>query len=241
MAGGLLLLVMCKWPAQRAGRWMQICRLALPAPAPATHLTHRPLVPHPPPSCPAEMPYSGTNSFFLRVLLDKKYALPYRVVDALVSCTCTPLAAFRPAVRTAAWWPPSVVILPLCTRTTTCCSAPPTLTLILHSALPPPPRWTTFCASRPRSASCRWCGSRRCCASCSGEPTRMRDGLVGVATVRKRGAGSWLTGRRLGVPQPASLTLSLLPSSTAPPQVQDGGSGRGQGGAARPGQAAAPL
>ena len=30
------------------------------------------------------MPYSGTNSFFLRVLLDKKYALPYRVVDALV-------------------------------------------------------------------------------------------------------------------------------------------------------------
>lgn len=32
----------------------------------------------------AEMPYSGTNSFFLRVLLDKKYALPYRVVDALV-------------------------------------------------------------------------------------------------------------------------------------------------------------
>ncbi|KAK9863174.1 hypothetical protein WJX84_011381 [Apatococcus fuscideae] len=32
----------------------------------------------------AEMPYSGTNSFFIRVLLDKKYALPYRVVDALV-------------------------------------------------------------------------------------------------------------------------------------------------------------
>jgi essential nuclear protein 1 len=30
------------------------------------------------------MPYSGTNSFFLRVLLDKKYALPYRVIDALV-------------------------------------------------------------------------------------------------------------------------------------------------------------
>lgn len=26
----------------------------------------------------AEMPYSGTNSFFIRVLLDKKYALPYR-------------------------------------------------------------------------------------------------------------------------------------------------------------------
>lgn len=26
----------------------------------------------------------GVNSFFIRVLLDKKYALPYRVVDALV-------------------------------------------------------------------------------------------------------------------------------------------------------------
>lgn len=32
----------------------------------------------------AEMPYSGVNSFFIRVLLDKKYALPYRVIDALV-------------------------------------------------------------------------------------------------------------------------------------------------------------
>ncbi|KAK9811795.1 hypothetical protein WJX72_010259 [[Myrmecia] bisecta] len=32
----------------------------------------------------ADMEYSGTNSFFIRVLLDKKYALPYRVVDALV-------------------------------------------------------------------------------------------------------------------------------------------------------------
>lgn len=31
----------------------------------------------------AEMPYSGVNSFFIRVLLDKRYALPYRVVDAL--------------------------------------------------------------------------------------------------------------------------------------------------------------
>lgn len=32
----------------------------------------------------ASMAYSGVNSFFIRVLLDKKYALPYRVVDALV-------------------------------------------------------------------------------------------------------------------------------------------------------------
>ena len=28
----------------------------------------------------AEMEYSGTNSWFIRILLDKKYALPYRVV-----------------------------------------------------------------------------------------------------------------------------------------------------------------
>jgi essential nuclear protein 1 len=33
----------------------------------------------------AEMDYSGANSLFLRVLLQKKYALPYRVVDALVN------------------------------------------------------------------------------------------------------------------------------------------------------------
>uniref|UniRef100_A0A023GKF5 Putative cell adhesion complex protein bystin n=2 Tax=Amblyomma triste TaxID=251400 RepID=A0A023GKF5_AMBTT len=32
----------------------------------------------------AEMPYTGANSIFLRVLLDKKYTLPYRVIDAIV-------------------------------------------------------------------------------------------------------------------------------------------------------------
>lgn len=32
----------------------------------------------------AEMPYSGVNSFFIRVILDKRYALPYRVIDSLV-------------------------------------------------------------------------------------------------------------------------------------------------------------
>jgi len=32
----------------------------------------------------AEMEYSGANSIFLRILLDKKYALPYRVVDSIV-------------------------------------------------------------------------------------------------------------------------------------------------------------
>lgn len=32
----------------------------------------------------AEMDYTGANSIFLRIFLDKKYALPYRVVDSLV-------------------------------------------------------------------------------------------------------------------------------------------------------------
>lgn len=32
----------------------------------------------------AEMEYSGANSIFIKTLLDKKYALPYRVVDSLV-------------------------------------------------------------------------------------------------------------------------------------------------------------
>lgn len=32
----------------------------------------------------AEAEYSGANSIFIRTLLDKKYALPYRVIDALV-------------------------------------------------------------------------------------------------------------------------------------------------------------
>lgn len=32
----------------------------------------------------AEMPYGGANSIFLRIFIDKKYALPYRVVDGVV-------------------------------------------------------------------------------------------------------------------------------------------------------------
>jgi essential nuclear protein 1 len=32
----------------------------------------------------SQLPYSGATSIFMRVLLDKKYALPYRVVDAMV-------------------------------------------------------------------------------------------------------------------------------------------------------------
>jgi len=31
------------------------------------------------------MHYSGANSIFLRILISKKYALPFRVIDALVS------------------------------------------------------------------------------------------------------------------------------------------------------------
>jgi essential nuclear protein 1 len=30
------------------------------------------------------MDYTGANSIFLRIFFDKKYALPYRVVDAAV-------------------------------------------------------------------------------------------------------------------------------------------------------------
>jgi len=32
----------------------------------------------------AEMEYTGANSIFIRILLDKKYALPYRVIDSIV-------------------------------------------------------------------------------------------------------------------------------------------------------------
>lgn len=33
----------------------------------------------------AEMEYCGTNSYFMKLLLDKKYALPYRVLDGVVA------------------------------------------------------------------------------------------------------------------------------------------------------------
>lgn len=32
----------------------------------------------------AEMPYAGTNSYFMKLFFDKKYALPYRVLDSVV-------------------------------------------------------------------------------------------------------------------------------------------------------------
>lgn len=32
----------------------------------------------------AEMNYSGANSIFIRTLIEKRYALPFRVVDAIV-------------------------------------------------------------------------------------------------------------------------------------------------------------
>ncbi|KAM3715994.1 Uncharacterized protein ACO02O_02283 [Dirofilaria immitis] len=31
------------------------------------------------------MQYTGSNSLFLRILIDKKYTLPYRAIDALVN------------------------------------------------------------------------------------------------------------------------------------------------------------
>jgi essential nuclear protein 1 len=33
----------------------------------------------------AEMDYCGTTSYFIKVLLEKKYCMPYRVLDALVA------------------------------------------------------------------------------------------------------------------------------------------------------------
>lgn len=36
----------------------------------------------------AEMPYSGSTSFFIRIFINKRYALPRRVVDALVTHFC---------------------------------------------------------------------------------------------------------------------------------------------------------
>ena len=32
----------------------------------------------------AEMDYNGANSLFLRTMIEKKYALPFRVIDAMV-------------------------------------------------------------------------------------------------------------------------------------------------------------
>jgi essential nuclear protein 1 len=36
----------------------------------------------------ADMDYTGPNSLFIRILLDKKYALPYKVIIALVEHFC---------------------------------------------------------------------------------------------------------------------------------------------------------
>ncbi|GKB43256.1 bystin [Tanacetum coccineum] len=33
----------------------------------------------------AEMEYGGTTSYFIKLFVEKKYALPYRVIDAMVS------------------------------------------------------------------------------------------------------------------------------------------------------------
>jgi len=37
----------------------------------------------------AQMPYSGANSIFMRIIIEKKYALPYRVLDGVVNHFCS--------------------------------------------------------------------------------------------------------------------------------------------------------
>jgi essential nuclear protein 1 len=49
----------------------------------------------------AEMDYAGANSLFLRVLIDKKYELPYRVIDALVLHFANMSSSYRPKSRGA--------------------------------------------------------------------------------------------------------------------------------------------
>lgn len=44
----------------------------------------KPWIQHPKTSLTPFPPKTGPNSLFIRVLLDKKYALPYKVVDAIV-------------------------------------------------------------------------------------------------------------------------------------------------------------
>lgn len=83
----------------------------------------------------AEMPYSGTTSFFIRVLLDKKYALPYRVVDALVDH----FVRFRREERTlpVVW---HQALLCFVQRRGPACAVPPhasvTLTLLWKEGVP---------------------------------------------------------------------------------------------------------
>ena len=47
----------------------------------------------------AEMKYNGANSIFLRILIAKKYALPFRVIDALVSLAHYYLPIIAPAYK----------------------------------------------------------------------------------------------------------------------------------------------
>ncbi|KAJ3084646.1 hypothetical protein HK100_009269 [Physocladia obscura] len=63
----------------------------------------------------AEMEYTGPNSLFIRILLDKKYALPYKVLDALVFhflrfSPSTPAAARLPAESLPVLWHQSLLV-----------------------------------------------------------------------------------------------------------------------------------
>ena len=51
----------------------------------------------------AELPYSGAQSVFLIVLLNKKYALPVRVVSAVARCVETTRCCLRDRVGSMAW------------------------------------------------------------------------------------------------------------------------------------------
>lgn len=62
----------------------------------------------------ADMEYSGTNSFFIQVLLNKKYALPYRVVSFVLCWKHTVLnASMRPCLLSRLCLSASVLVLKL--------------------------------------------------------------------------------------------------------------------------------
>lgn len=84
---------------------------------------------------------AGASSLFLRILIDKKYALPYMVID--ISC---PALRARPAPHPQPHPTPHRVLLhPSCT-----------------------PLWSTLQGSNPSSGGCLSSGTSRCCPSCSG-------------------------------------------------------------------------
>ena len=120
----------------------------------------------------AEMPYAGTTSFFIRVLLDKKYALPYRVVR-LRLVLLQPGQLFASAVSTHSKW-----------NRRACFSQPSCGSLHERSLLFAPwlmvalvflrwmPWWTTSCVSSRRSALSLLSGISRYLSLCNGMKPR---------------------------------------------------------------------